>query len=240
MSVARGTLVSWTSFEIQTVNNEKPYSLFRNSVTRRYASIELIDDNDHNNSKLFLENGFQRCSELHEDYKIRRIARAFTETRDGSFIEARSLQIAVLVEYLTNVKARLDNRTYFLNIDAFEAGWETFKAKAEFLLRETYPDSDKKCRVQMLNSMRGLMNRRPLSWKLSSLAKWLEIDFEPDEIKVFIQTRNKLAHEGRFPECETPTEHYLRMQHFLDRLMLRFLGYRGPYYDLEHRTTRQL
>lgn len=240
MSVARGTLVSWTSFDIQTVNDEKPYSLFRNSVTRRYASTALINDNDRNHSKLFLENGFQRCSVLHKDFKIRRAARAFTETRDGSFIEARSLQIAVLVEYLTNVKARLDNRTHFLNNNKFEAGWETFKAKSEFLLREIYPDSDKKCRGQMLNSMRGLMNRRPLSWKLSSLAKWLEIGFEPDEIEVFIQTRNELAHEGRFPESETPTKHYLRMQHFLDRLMLRLLGYRGPYYDLEHRAMRQL
>lgn len=240
MSVARGTLVSWTSFEIQTANEVRPYSLYRNSVTRRYASTELIDDNDRYNTKLFLENGFQRCTELHKDFKIRRIARAYTETRDGPFIETRSLQIAVIIEYLSNVKARLGNRTNFIDCNIFETGWSSFKAKAELVLKETYPDIDKKHCSQILASMHGLMNRRPLNWKLCSLAKWLEISFGTDEIKVFIQTRNELAHEGRFPENDTPTVHYLRMQHFLDRLMLRFLGYRGPYYDLEHREMRQL
>ncbi len=53
-------------------------------------------------------------------------------------------------------------------------------------------------------------------------------------------TDNKLAHEGSFPSDRTPAEHYQRMQHFLDRVMLRLFDYHGPYYDFEHSEFRQI
>ena len=91
----------------------------------------------------------------------------------------------------------------------------------------------------MLGNVRGV-NRRSFSWKLNNLAKWLNIKFEPGEIERFVEIRNKLAHEGRFPEVGTPTENYKKMQHVMDRLMLKLLDYQGPYYDIEHREIREI
>jgi hypothetical protein len=193
MSVARATLISWTSFEVTASDSTPLYSQCRNSVTRRYAGTELIHRNDPHQTKRFLERGFTRCRELDQDFQMRRIARAYTETRDGPFIETRSLLIAVLAEYLAGVRVRLDT-----------------------------------------------LNHRTLSWRLNHLAKWLELNFDVDEVKRFVDTRNKLAHEGSFPSDRTPAEHYQRMQHFLDRMMLRLLDYHGAYYDFEHSEFRQI
>jgi hypothetical protein len=239
ISVARGTLISWTSYDVNTPENGLSQSRYRDSVTRRFVGIELIHRSNGRHTKEFLERSFSRCQELEPGFAIRRIARAFTETRDGPFIESRSLLIGVLTEYLASVQARLDNRTYFLNNDLFNSRWNIFKIEATTALTATYPEITPKHLPAMLGNMRGL-NRRPFSWKLNNLAKWLDIKFDQGEIERFVEIRNKLAHEGRFPETGTPSEHYKKMQHIMDRLMLRLLDYHGPYYDFEHREIRQI
>jgi len=239
MTVARGTLVNWISFDAINLESGLPYSRYRNSVTRDFSEIDLIHYTDPQNTKSFLEKGFSRCQEIEPDFQITRIARAFTETRGGSFIESRSLLIGVLVEYITSVKARLDDCTYILNQETFESQWDSLKVNVKTILKLTYPQIAGKYLSVMLSNIRGL-NRLPFSWKLNYLAKWLDIKFEPGEIEKFIVTRNKLAHEGRFPETGSPSEHYLRMQWFIDRLMLRLFDYHGPYYDFEHREIRQI
>jgi hypothetical protein len=239
MTVARGTLVSWTSFDVNVLRSKLPYSRYRNSVTRRFVGIELINNTERQYTKSFLERSFSRCQEIAPDFQVRKIARAFTETRDGPFIESRSLLIGVLVEYIASVRARIDDRIYFLDNETFDSKWDAFKANVMTMLTATYPEIAEKHLPAMLSSIKGL-NRRPLSWKLNDLAKWLGIKFEPGEVEKFVETRNRLAHEGRFPETGTPIEHYQRMQHFMDRVILRLFDYHGPYYDFEHNEMRQI
>jgi hypothetical protein len=240
MSVARATLVSWTSYEITSLDGAPLFSQFRNSVTRRFTGNELIHHNDPHQTKRFLERGFIRCRELAQDFQTRRIARAYTETRDGPFIESRSLLIAVLAEYLAGVRARLDERVFFLEEELFVTGWESLKDTVRIALQTTYPQANKKYLSVMLGSVKGLLNRRPLSWRLNHLAKWLELKFDPGEIEKFVAVRNRLAHEGAFPDGATAVEQYQRMQHVLDRILLRLFDYRGPYYDIEHSDFRDI
>jgi hypothetical protein len=240
MSVARGTLVSWTSFEVRDASERALYSRYINSVTRRYAGTGPLSPIAFNDTKRFLEEGFKRCEELDSDFHVRKIARAYVETRDGDFIESRSLLIAVLVEYLANVRARLDGRTYFLKERDFNAGWKSFKGKAEPALKQSYPGIEEAQALSMLANIKGGLNRQPLKSKLEGLAEWLDIDFAHDEIANFVKVRNKLVHEGRFPDSDTPVKHYQRMQHFVDRVILRLFGYHGPYYDYEHCKKRQI
>ena len=90
-----------------------------------------------------------------------------------------------------------------------------------------------------MSNTKGL-NRRPLKLKIEGLAKWLDLKLEPDEVEKFVATRNNLAHEGRFPDAGTPVEYYQRMQHLIDRIVLRLFDYHGPYYDFEHREIKQI
>ena len=109
MTVARGTLVSWTSFDVKAGGSRPPlYSRYRDSVTRPFVGIELINSADREHTKSFLERGFLRCQEIAPDFQVKKIARVFSDTRGGSFIESRSLLIGVLVEYLASVRSRLE------------------------------------------------------------------------------------------------------------------------------------
>lgn len=238
-SVARGTLINWSAVEVKTFGGDPVYSIYRDSVIRKYASFELIRRDNIENSKQFFENGYRRYMELNKDLQMSRIARAFTETRDGPFIETRTLLIAVLTEYLTGVRARLDDRVYFMKEDIFANGWESLKKSIENILSEIYPIDNKNFLRAMTGNAKGL-NRRPFSWQINNLAKWLELGFDQQEIDKFIATRNSLAHSGSFPKDGTPVEHYRRMQHFLDRIILRLFDYHGKYYDFEHNEIKEI
>ena len=229
-SVARGTLINWNAFEVKTIAGNSPYVLCRDSVIRRYASFEVIRRDNIQETKDFLEKGYLQCIDLASEFQINRIVRAFTETRDGPFLETRTLLIAVLTEYLAGIRSRLDNRVFFMEETTFIEGWETVKNSIGNLLSTTYPEVKKEFLRAMIGNAKGL-NRRPFSWQISNLAKWLNIKFEKGEIDKFIATRNSLAHTGSFPKDGTPVEHYKRMQHFLDRIILRLFDYHGNYYD---------
>lgn len=239
MSVARGTLVSWTSYDIHASNEAPYYSFYRNSVTRRYAGIQLIQDHRIHETKSFLEEGFKLYGGLDEEYQMGRVARAYTEARAGPFLETRSMLIAVLAEYLAGVRARLENHTLFLLEEEFENGLESLKGKVRQALTATYHGISKKYTRAMLANLRGF-NRRPLSWKLNSLARWLELEFGPNEINDFVTLRNSLAHTASFPKKKPPVEYYKQMLHFLDRVILRLFDYRGSYYDIEHNRIAEL
>jgi hypothetical protein len=239
MSVARGTLVSWTSFEVHAADGVSPYSRYRNAVTRRYAGTEPISGVAQHDTKRFLEEGFQKCGEMAEEFQVRKIARAFVETRGGSFLESRGLLIAVLVEYLANVRARLEGSAYLLESKKFKAGLKLLRCRVRAALTEVYPNVEDEQMLSMLESVNGL-NRRPLRQKLDSLAAWLEISFDKEEKDFFVKARNKLAHEGILLESDTAVESYFKMQSFLDRIVLRLFGYHGTYYDFAHRAVRKI
>jgi len=233
MSIARSTLISWTSYEVLSQDRFVLFSNYRNSVTRDYSGSGLIHNADTKNTRAFLEKAFMQYEILSEQYKTRQLARAYTETRKGGFIESRSMLIGVLAEYIASVQTRLDSRSNFLPAEIFDPRWKEFSSAVKTQLLNTYPEIKSKYVSTMMNIIKGI-NRRPFSWKLGHLTKKLAINVEQGEIEKIVTTRNNLAHQGRFSEDETPVAQYLRTQHFIDRLILRLFDYHGPYYDIEH------
>lgn len=145
----------------------------------------------------------------------------------------------MLVEYLAGILAQLENRSFFLGVDVFNSGLESLKIKVSSAFKEVYPDISDKELSRMLGNIRGL-NSRPLKWKLQRLAARLKVDLTEEEIGNFVELRNHLAHESKFPDNAKSKENYQQMQHFLDRIILRLFGYSGPYYDFEHQERRQI
>ena len=70
MSVARATLVNWVSFEVVTSDGMPIYAHYRNSVTGRYSGFALIDRNDPQQTKNFLEKGYLKCNELELEFRV--------------------------------------------------------------------------------------------------------------------------------------------------------------------------
>ena len=78
--------------------------------------------------------------------------------------------MGVLIDYIANIWARLDNHSNFLPAESFRTPFKDFNDKAKDLLLEIYPEVNPKHTSTMMNIIKGL-NRRPFSWKLSDLRK---------------------------------------------------------------------
>jgi hypothetical protein len=244
MSIARGTLISWSSFNIFDSDDELPlYSVYLNTITRNYDGNALIRETPQHHTKTFLETGFVRYKKMDEDFQIRRITRAYVETRSGPFLETRAMLIGVLAEYLANVQARLEGRISLMRDEDFGQILPYIEDAIDTTVEKVFSAVSKKKRKKykkvMLTKTRDF-NRRPLDWKLDRLAKWLELELTDKEISNFITARDTLLHTARFPQKLQSAKYWEQMLHFLDRIMLRLFGYRGPYYDIEHNRMAQL
>lgn len=244
MSVARGTLVNWISFDVFDVVNEIPiYSVYFNSVTQNFAELAPIREIPQQNTKLFLESGYMRYQQLDKDYQIKRISRAYVETRSGSFLETRTMLIGVLAEYLANVQAKLEERVSIMSEDDFEFILPIIENAIDRAIEERFSKAGKKKRSRYRNVMSAKLrdfNRRPLNWKLARLLKWLELDITDKEINDFIAIRDTLVHTGAFPKELPPSMYWIQSLHLLDRIMLRLFDYRGQYYDIENNKISEL
>ena len=69
-----------------------------------------------------------------------------------------------------------------------------------------------------------------LTDKLALMCKALHGGFEAKEIRAVGRTRNHLAHRLRFASSDPYVEHS-KLTNFLDVILLRLLGYSGPYVD---------
>lgn len=91
----------------------------------------------------------------------------------------------------------------------------------------------------MVSKTKGF-NRRPLDWKLKRFRKAFNCPISDEEINRFVYLRDSLAHSSLFPDDVNNQESFLFMRHFLDRIVLRILGYLGDYFDMENRKEKAL
>ena len=87
----------------------------------------------------------------------------------------------------------------------------------------------------------GGLNRKTFKQQLRELLDALGLDYCDNDLNRFVASRNKLVHEGRF-YCEkasneertriipfvTPSIEWFWLLHFVDRIILKASGYRGP------------
>ena len=245
LSVARGTLINWSAFEISCSDNAPYYSVYRVPIIRRFSGDPLIYYNHTNQTKLFIEKGFTRYLELDHDFELNKVINAYVEIRNRLFLETKCMIISVLSEYLANVQARIEDRLYFLSEDIFNEKLNEFKLKVEKAFRDTYekalretyeelsPDFHQRCIKSIGDKVNGF-NRRPLIWKLTALVNKLKLDITKKQIRHFVDVRNRLAHDATFPGNMNPFDHYKKTCHFLDQIILGLFEYHGVYYDVDH------
>ena len=50
----------------------------------------------------------------------------------------------------------------------------------------------------------------------------------------FIKIRDKIVHTGKFPKNKSPLEEYHNVINFIDRIILKILGYTGEYLNIKN------
>ncbi len=108
-------------------------------------------------------------------------------------------------------------------------------------MKKAISDKTTQTERSIIYSNLGGLNRKRFKQQLRELLDALGLDYCDNDLSRFVASRNKLVHEGRF-YCEmasnqertriipfdSPSIEWFWLLHFVDRIILKASGYRGP------------
>lgn len=177
-------------------------------------------------------------------------------TSSDDFLELRGLKLASAVDALTTIVLPSPRPNPFVSNGRRDAFLSTIRQAirdhAPTALRPDTtqtPDHQARWTQQMTDKAPELV--RPAFRELiQELCDVLAIAVPPEDTAQFIRARNELVHEARYV-CQrvtvpdgwpftSPAQEYFWLLRYVDRLVLRTLGYRGPFLDRSVRGRAQL
>lgn len=238
LSVARSTFINWGSCRIFDTKDEVVYEFHGQAQSRNYHGNNLIKDLPKETVK-FLNTAWNEYDRYKELLDLKRVLYGYIDTFQNSYIETRCLNIAALTESVCSRWAIHEERDLFINEVEFQNQLPELKDEIEKVLNKVFTDLKDPYRQIMLNKVKGF-NRRPLDWKLKRLRKAFSCPINDKEISRFVDLRDSLAHSSLFPEKTDNVNAFLFMRHFIDKIILRVLGYEGDYFNMEIRKEMKL
>jgi len=234
LSLIKSTVVNWTNFRVEDPTGKVTYQEFRNSITRRFNSSELIPYSYSEQTVQFMQRSYPRYIELKKDYMLRGVISRHVETKSGGFIESRGLIAAVGVEFLASRLAYLQNSLTFIDNVDFELGLAELQSRVQPILSEIYSGLESGAINGMLSKLKGF-NYRGFAGRIRKLCKQFGVKLTEQEISDFVEIRNFLAHTGSYPSGNTTFYFFSKLAHIADRIILRMLSYSGEYFNIETR-----
>lgn len=250
LSVARGTKIQWIYCDHYNGIGKLISRIHSSRITKPYCPLKIIDSiaGGGGETKTFIEQAYKVYVEKRESYKLsRRTIDAYLDAKaEADYLEMRGIKLAVAMEILKSVFVELPDapmKAYIIEEEKFkELSPHLCKVMDEFLQTEKIERDSRKA---MCNDKKVLeLNRRSFAYFLKKLCGHIDLIISEDDIRLFVQCRNKLVHYGRFycaiakPEEEnqckllpSKSHEYYFLVNFLDKVFLRLLGYSGPYID---------
>lgn len=229
LSFARGTKINWLYYEQLDEEARKVSLAHQNRVTKPFSPTPLIDRREPDDTARFVEQCFQTYQQ-DTTFDLARLSQAYVDAKGQGFLETRALVACALLDFLVG---RYLNTT----------GAHTMLPKAVFrklaaeLTRtiEAFqpPVSEALNRARLTDICSGLgeLNRPPLRVTLEEFCQSLSLNMPSQEIARVVGIRNSLVHRARFLDDAENSAQYFQLLNFLDRILLKILGYDGYYID---------
>ena len=206
LTVARGTKINWINYELIDAESNVLCHHFRPRITVPFAYIPLVKTVNAPEAIIsYLNQSYATYKELNPHYHFDHIGNFLADIHSRGFLETRCLLLFSVAEVL----ARADNNSGKL-----------LSRLRDFVDKHNVPVQ--KCQVKKCG--RGCGSCEPK-------CKECKYRCEDDcEIGMFVKDRNGIVHKMRFPD-DSITYGYYRNLHFLHRMILSALIYRGELYD---------
>lgn len=247
LSVISGCRVSWLHLEGLDVSGTVTHVWVSNAITGKFQNLPLIDEARRWD---VVAEHWQRFSEFYSAHLLharRLIGLILNATADDDFLEVRGAKLATTIDALTTVVvgdsvptgfATRAERTAFR--DAVQVHVEA-EAIARLVDDTEGTIGDKEHRIAELKLKVDNLLHPTFRQQISETHRALQLDMDADQARRFVRSRNELVHEARFVcqrdappndwPYQSPAAEYFAMLLFVDRLLLRTIGYRGPFVD---------
>lgn len=242
MSIARGTTVNWIYYSVYNEERKIVLRKHENRVTKKYETTNIIDKS-LDDTKKFLEEAYTAFNEKNNLLKNnKRIIYAYLDAKArNDDLNARGIKLVVVIEILTNAFLNSPGASinrYIVDENLFNKLKNPIKNTIKGILKG---NDNKTVRSLMYQKLEEL-NRISFNNIVSELCQKAGLNVKEDDIKLFVECRNKLVHEGtffskfateedrkRWPVLEDESLEYLFLLNFVDQTLLGLLKYKGEY-----------
>jgi hypothetical protein len=247
LSVAAGTKIQWIYYCEYSPLNQPVRRVHAARVTKRYTSLPVINANDgHYNFQTFVERTYPAYVEKRGTFRLDGgTIDAYLDARAaGDYLETRGVKLAIALETLKSVLVCQPDIS-FSRFVMPERTFAQMRSKFQDALRSILKEQgiENEARASIYGNLLEL-NHTSFRRLIEQLCAYIDLIVEPDDIKLFVECRNKLVHEGRF-YCTAATSResercqplasslleYMFLVNFLDRIFLKLLDYGGPYIE---------
>lgn len=228
LSLVQGTIVNWVSREDYS-GNRRIRTHLTNRVTRPYSNFHMLNTQEPHVIPRFVNETWDQFATAFEDYRLNSIIRlsAFARQGKNTDLEARGIVLGTILDLLAGTHATKTQTHLRMNKLAFKSGTKVWKPLVEDALRRSY--GNRKDISEMLSIISASLPRTTLGERLLVLGKELDIPSIRSDALRAVKLRNSLIHSASFPRPEEAIDDLFWLLGFVDRLLLRLVGYRGDH-----------
>lgn len=248
ISIMRGTKITWLYYTWFNETGEIIGKCHANRITKTFSPLYLISPRDgRDETKYFIEsvypNFVERKNNFHFDTPLLNV---YLEAKEETtYISTRASCLVITLEMIMRViYFSLPERKYKEKI-LEKNDFSKLKRCLKKAIHDNLDGDDKKETRSLLYHNLECVNRTSFSDLIEDFNSLFSCNFGKDEITAVINSRNALIHTGNFYclliEDENKTkdrsklgEEYFFLTHFLDKIILKIIGYSGPYWSWEH------
>lgn len=233
LSLARGTCVSWVMSECQYA--ESVFTYHRDAKLSTYSALQIIPHNPPGDLESFVRLCYPVYRTLKTEWGLQEAIWNFTNgLSENDYLELRTLKLATLLDYLRGRFAEsYDQGGHLVEPDQFGLRKRHLQDRVKAALREVFPDYPVAVTGEMSQHVAGMF-RRSFQSSLRRMLNHLNLNIDSEELRRFVDIRNRVVHEARFLPKETygsPWSQYASVLSILSRVFLAILRFQGHYYD---------
>jgi len=232
LSLGQGSIINWIWRE-DYLGRKRVRTVLENRVTRPYSNIHPLPIAEPRTLPDFAVAVYRRFKETFEPFRLNAVIRLLSDARYGrdSDLESRGLMLVTVLELLAGAYGHERQMAMRMPAPEYGRGRKTWKPLLEQALTQAYPG--RYDIQQMLANVSSSLNRISFRERLYAMTQEFKLPSGDtplrEQVDKVVRVRNKLVHEARFPSYESPADQFFFLMAFVDRLILRFLGYCGKY-----------
>lgn len=254
LSVASGHKVQWILWKMLSENDQVVSSKHASRVTKPYSPLDVISEREADEIQAFIQNVYPVFENKLDVYKLKQgLIDSYLDAKaEGDYLEVRGAKLVVALELLKNIFLQLPSSPINeLILD--EEHFISVSTLVKDILREKLikdgAESQQRCEVY---SKIQELNRSSFRSVLEQICMMVNLQVDEKDMDLVIRSRNSLVHTGYFIfetlsseekeqyKLKMVWDEYLFLVAFLDKLILKLLGYSGKYFDHFQDQLRQL
>lgn len=247
LSLVMGCRISWLHLEALDASGAVTHAWVTNAVTGPFMPLPLLEEHGRWEVIAAHWDDFNAFYSANRSHSRRIVGLLLNATADDDFLELRGAKLATTVDALRTILVDQTIPTGFRSNSQRRAFRAAVEGHVEAEATAHLADDDestlgqKGLRTAELVSRVGSLLHPTFRQQIAQMHRSLKIAMDTEQVRRFVASRNELVHEARYicqrqappPEWpyKTASAEYFAMLAFVDRLVLRTFGFRGPILD---------